>query len=130
MTVPAIEIEGGRKLRKAFKDIGDDMSDVKALHKELGEIVASAAKTKVPVRSGRLKRNIRSSGTKTAAAVKSGNDRKAGPASIPYAPIVHFGWARRGIRPQPYLYEALDERRQQVINRYENEVRSIIRRAF
>ena len=62
--------------------------------------------------------------------MKSGNDRKAGPASIPYAPIVHFGWARRGIRPQPYLYEALDERRTQVVNRYEREVRSIIRRAF
>lgn len=127
---PAIRIDGGRKLRKAFRDIGDDMTEVKALHKELGEIVAGAAKTKVPVRSGRLKRDIRPSGTKTAAAVKSGNNRKSGPSSIPYAPAIHFGWARRGIRPQPYLYEALDERKAQVVDRYEREVRSIIRRAF
>ena len=52
---PALQIEGGRKLRRAFKEVGDDMSDLKDLHKRLADDVAGTAKTKVPVRSGRLR---------------------------------------------------------------------------
>ena len=127
---PAIRIEGGRELRRAFREIDDDMSDLKDLHKQLADEVAGTAKTKVPVRSGNLKRSVRGSGTKTAARVRAGNNRKSGPTSVPYAAPIHFGWARRGIRPQPVLYEALDDRRQQLVDRYNAEVRSIIRRAF
>lgn len=130
MTVPAIRIEGGRELRRAFREVNDDMSDLKDLHKRLADDVAGTAKTKVPVRSGNLKRSVRGSGTKTAARVRAGNNRKSGPTSVPYAGRTHFGWAKVGQRPQPFLYEALDDRRQDVINRYNAEVRSIIRRAF
>jgi hypothetical protein len=130
MTEAAIKIEGGRELRRAFREVDDDMSDLKDLHKQLADDVAGTAKTKVPVRSGNLKRSVRGSGTKTAARVRAGNNRKSGPSSVPYAAPIHFGWSRRGIRPQPFLYEALDDRRQQIVNQYNAEVRSIIRRAF
>ncbi len=127
---PAIRIEGGRELRRAFREIDDDMSDLKDLHKRLADDIAGTAKTKVPVRSGRLKRSIRGSGTKTAARVRAGNNQKNFRHGVPYAGPIHFGWAERGIRPQPFMYEALDNRRQEVVDRYNAEVRSIIRRAF
>ena len=127
---PALQIEGGRKLRRAFREVGDDMSDLKELHKRLADDVADSAKRKVPVRSGRLERSVRGSGTKTAARVRAGNNRKSGPTSVPYAGPIHFGWGARGIRPQPFMYEALDDRRQEVIERYNREVREIIRRTF
>jgi len=130
MTEAAIEIEGARKLRKAFRDIDADTSDFTKLHRRLADTVAGTAKTKVPVRSGRLQKSVRGRGTKTAARVMAGNNRKSGPSSVPYAAPIHFGWARRGIRPQPFLYEALDDRRQEVVDQYNGEVRSIIRRAF
>ncbi len=130
MAQPAIRVEGGRELRRKFREAGDDMTDLKDLHKQLADDVAGTAKTKVPVRSGRLRNSIRGSGTKTAARVRAGNNRKSGPTAVKYAAPIHFGWGARGIRPQPFLYEALDDRRQEVIDRYNDEVRSIIRRVF
>lgn len=130
MAKPAIQVEGSRQLRRKFREIGDDMSDLRELHKRLADDVADTAKTKVPVRSGRLQRSIRGSGTKTAARVRAGNNRKSGPTSVPYAGPIHFGWGARGIRPQPFMYEALDDRRQQVIETYNRQVQEIIRRTF
>ncbi len=134
MSDPLIQLEGGRKLRKAFKDVGDDMSDMKALHRSLADDVAGTAKAKVPKRSGRLARSIRGSGTKTKSEVKAGNNRKSGPSSVPYAGRIHFGdpgsRTRGRIRPQPFLYDALDERQQDVLDRYNDEVRTIIKRVF
>ncbi len=130
MAQPAIRVEGGRELRRAFREAGDDMSDLRELHKRLADDVADTAKTKTPIRSGRLQRSIRGSGTKTAARVRAGNNRKSGPTSVPYAGPIHFGWGARGIRPQPFMYEALDDRRQQVIETYNRQVREIIRRTF
>ena len=127
---PALQIEGGRKLRRAFREVGDDMSDLKELHKRLADDVADSAKRKVPVRSGRLERSVRGSGTKTAARVDAGNNRKSGPSSVPYAGPIHFGWGARGIRPQPFLYDALDDRREAVVRAYNDQVREIIRKAF
>ena len=127
---PALQIEGGRKLRRAFREVGDDMSDLKELHKRLADDVADSAKRKVPVRSGRLQRSIRGSGTKTAARVRAGNNRKSGPSSVPYSGPIHFGWGARGIKPQPFMYDALDDRREAVVRAYDDQVREIIRKAF
>ena len=130
MTQPAAQIQGGREMRRKLKQVGDDMTDLKELHKRLADDVAGTAKTKVPARSGRLQRSIRGSGTKAMAKVRAGNNRKSGPTSVPYAAPIHFGWAVRGIKPQPFLYEALDDRRQEVVDRYNAEVRRIVRRVF
>lgn len=130
MAQPAIRIEGGRELRRAFREAGDDMSDLKDLHKRLADDVADSAKTKTPVRSGRLQRSIRGSGTKTAARVRAGNNRKSGPTSVPYSGPIHFGWGARNIKPQPFMYEALDDRRQEVVDAYNRQVREIIGRRF
>jgi len=130
MTQPAVQVEGSRELRRKLREAGDDMTELKSLHKRLADDVAGTAQTKVPVRSGRLKRSIRGSGTKTTASVKAGNNRKTGPSAVPYSKPIHFGWSSRGIRPQPFLYDALDDRRQQVIDAYNDQVRTILRRVF
>ena len=130
MAQPAVRVEGARQLRREFREVGDDMSDLKGLHKSLADMVADRAKQKVPMVSGSLQRSIRGSGTKTAARVRSGNNRKSGPSAVPYAGVTHFGWPARDIRPQPFLYDALDDRRREVIDRYEREVRQIVKRVF
>ena len=121
----SVQVEGARELRKSMRAAGDKMQDLKSLHLRLADDVADTAKTLVPVRTGRLQKSIRGAGTKTFAAVRAGNNRVRG---VPYAPVIHFGWARRGIKPQPFLYEALDDRRQEVIEAYNAEVRSLVRR--
>ena len=125
-----VEVRGLRELRRDFRKAGGDMTQLKDLHKYLADDVAGTAKTKVPVRSGRLKNSIRGSATQTAARVRAGNNRKSGPSSVSYAAPIHFGWSRRGIRPQPFLYEALDDRRNQVIDAYNDQIDSIIRKVF
>ena len=133
MTTPALTVTGGRKLRKSFKDAGEDLADLKSLHKRLADDVAGTAKTKVPVRTGALKNSIRGFGGTAKAAIRAGNNRKSR-TGVPYAAPIHFGWANRPrggpIKPQPFLYEALDDRRQSVIDAYNDEVRRMVRDVF
>lgn len=124
-----IEVRGLRELRRDFRRAGDDMTDLKDLHKYLADSVAGTAKTLVPVRTGRLKDSIRGMAQKTGAQVAAGNNRKS-LTGVSYAGPIHFGWARRGIRPQPWLYEALDSRRDDVIENYNEEIKQIIKRVF
>ena len=130
MAQPAVRVEGARQLRRKFREVGDDMSDLKALHKSLADMVADRAKQKVPVVSGSLQRSIRGSGTKTAAAVRVGNNRKSGPSAVPYGGVVHYGWPARDINAQPFLTDALDELQREVLDRYERGVDEIVRKVF
>ena len=44
--------------------------------------------------------------------------KKVGKKKVPYAGPIHFGWGRRNIHPQPFLYEALDKRRDEVLDAF------------
>mgnify|MGYP003641185705 FL=1 len=122
-----------RELRKNLSMLDDDFEDLKELHLDLAEMVAERAASLAPVRTGRLKETIRASGTKTAGRVRAGFKR------VPWTGPVHFGWATRPdaakgwrggpIHPNPFLYDALDQRRNQVFNAYFQGVKKIQRKA-
>ena len=122
MTKPTITVEGARELRKALRDLDGATADLKAAHADSANIVAQRAMQIVPRRSGTLGSSIRSTGQAAAGVVRSGR------ASVPYAGPVHFGWPRRNISPQPFLYDALDERRGEVLDMYEERVASLIKK--
>ena len=126
MSQPAVGLRNGRELRKAFREAGEGIQELKQLHRAIADDVAGTAKTLVPVRSGRLKASIRGAGLQTRALVRAGNNRKSA-SGVPYAHPIHFGWSRRHIKPQPFLYEALDERRQEVIGAYNKQVNDLIK---
>lgn len=119
---PAVQVTGARELRKALRNMGDDLSDLTALHRDLAEIVASAARPRTPVRSGRLRESIRGKGSKTRASVMAGSR------VIPYAGPIHFGWPAHGISPQPFLYDALDARKRAVVDKYEDRVGDLVKK--
>lgn len=75
---------------------------MKSAHKSAAGIVASRAASWAPSVTGRLAGTIRSSGTKTAAIVRAGNNRKS-KSGVPYANPIHWGWRARNIRPNPFL---------------------------
>ena len=114
MTRPAIEIQGVGQLAKALKNAGDEglSAVLKTAHLEGAETVAATARTLAPKLSGSLRSSIRSSAT-----LRSGRVR-AGKKKVPYAAPIHFGWGRRGIHPQPFLYMALDRRREEVLDNF------------
>jgi hypothetical protein len=121
-TKPGIEVEGGPQLRRAFKKLGDRASDLTQLHGDIGEIVEETAAELVPVASGTLRDSIRHTKRKTGATVLAGRR------SVPYAGPIHFGWRARNIEPQPFLYDALDSRRDEIAKRYADGIGDLVER--
>lgn len=133
MAKPAIQIEGAREVRRAFKQAGA-MKELKEANKQAAAVVVKDAVLLVPKRSGALAKSIRAAG------LQSGAEVRAGRASVPYAGPIHFGWPNRPnkarkwrggpIRPNPFLYKAIDRRRGDVLKVYERRVNEAIARTF
>ena len=121
--VGQIGVEGARELRKALKTVGDEAkAGLKDVNLEVAEIVAREAVTRVPVRSGALRETVRAAGAQTRASVKAGFKK------VPYAGVIHFGWPARGILPRPFLYDALDARRDEVMDAYTDGMADLIKK--
>ena len=126
-----IELEGQREFRRALRAMGDDLDDLKAAHLAGARIVMKEALELVPILTGTLKDTIRASGTKTKGVVRAGYKR------VPYAGPIHFGapgWPPDGfggygsgtLTPQPFLYDARDNRRDEVLDVYADRLNEIL----
>lgn len=120
MTKPSIKVDGARELRKALKAVDGGIADLKSVHADAAQIVEQRATQLVPRRSGLLAGSLRSSGQAAGGVVRAGR------AAVPYAGVIHFGWPGHNISPQPFLYDALDDRTRQVIDVYEKRVNDLI----
>jgi hypothetical protein len=94
MAQPVVGIVGAKALRKDLSRLADDATSplyqaMKQAGKDAAEPVAAATRAALPHVTGTLAGDVRTSGTKTGAAVRMGR------ASVPYAGWVEFG----GIRP-------------------------------
>lgn len=117
-----LEIDGLRDVLRDLKNLAEDSrEDMKETHRQAGEIVAAAAKPLAPVLTGKLAATIASSPTKYQGRVRIGRG-----ASVPYAGPIHFGWPSRRIAPQPFVYDALDGRREEVKQTYEKRINELI----
>lgn len=122
------KITGEREVRAKIRKLQDSISqssakgDLKAFHAEGAKIVEKDAAGRAPVRSGMLRSSLRSSGTQRSGVVR------AGKAAVPYAGPIHFGWRARNISPQPFMYDALDARRGEVVKVFDKGVKDLIRK--
>jgi hypothetical protein len=116
-----IQIQGLRETQKALRDMSDDLKDeMKPTHKAAAEVIVEGSKRYVPVRTGRLAASIRAVATRTSGRVRAGS------AAVPYAGPIHFGWPARRIKPQPFIYDAIDSRRQEVYDLYAQRIYALI----
>ena len=118
----AIRVENLRALqiqlgKAAAKDV---QKEVRAANKDAADIVRDKAKTLAPVRSGKLAKSVGSSAQRDSARVKAGT-----PKGVQYAGPIIFGWPARNIRPQPFLFDALDDRREAVREAFETNMAKI-----
>ena len=120
MARPEIKVEGAKELRRALKNVEGGTADLKKVHADAATVVELQAATLVPRRSGTLAGSIRSTGQARAGVVR------AGKASVPYAGVIHFGWPAHNIEPQPFLYDALDQRATEVVDLYRKRVDALI----
>ena len=116
-----LQIEGLKETQRALRDLGDDLKDgLKSTHKEAAEVIVEGSKRYVPVRSGKLATSIRAVATRTSGRVRAGS------AAVPYAGPIHFGWPARRIKPQPFIYDAMDSRRGEVYDLYAQRIYGLI----
>lgn len=81
-----VQVIGARQLRKTLKAAGEDLTDLKAAHRQAAEIAAKASAALAPVgKTGQLRRSVRASGTTTAGIIRAGKK------SVPYANAIHWG---------------------------------------
>lgn len=119
----AVGIRGLKEVNRALRKLGDaTKTEMKETHREAGNIVARAAKPLAPVRTGRLASTIVSAPTQRQGRVRVGRGQ-----SIPYAGPIHFGWPARRIAPQPFIYEALDNRARDVHKVYERRINELVK---
>lgn len=113
----AERIPGLRQTQRALRQVSEDSrADMKDVHRAAAEIVAEDARKRAPVRSGRLRSSIRGTAVLTGGRVRIGY---GGGRPAQYGGPTHFGWPARRIRPQPFVYDALDPRRPDVLKLYE-----------
>lgn len=117
------EVLGLREIQRDLRRLSDDTKeDMKDTHLAAAEVVVMGAKRYVPYRTGRLAQSIR------ALASKSSGRVRAGSASVPYAGPIHFGWPARRIKPQPFIYDAMDERVDVIRKLYDDRIEQLLRR--
>lgn len=119
-----LEITGLRELQRDLKNLATESREqMKETHRKAGEIVAIKAQSLAPVLSGTLASTILSAPTQYQGRVRVGRGQ-----SVPYAGPIHFGWPARRIHPQPFVYDALDERRSEVVELYVQRMNQLIER--
>lgn len=118
-----VEVEGLKQVLRNLKRLGVDVADLKEASNRAGQVVADAARSLAPTKTGRLSNSVRAAKQQNAAVVRAGGAR------LPYAGVIHFGWPARGIAPKPFLFEAADSRREQVINAYREGLAEAIKKA-
>jgi hypothetical protein len=115
-----IKVEGLRDVLNALKQVGVPTAEVSAASQQAAEIVASTARTLVPVRSGKLRASIKSRKQARKVLISAGNN-----STIPYANPIHFGWyydknnfVKKNILPSPFFAKALGLTRNEVYRTY------------
>lgn len=93
-----VSITGLAKLRRDLRQVGDDLGDLKDANARAGQVVLSRADP--PRRSGSLASSGRVSRSAARVSILWGGAR------LPYAGPIHWGWAARGIEPQPFAVDA------------------------
>jgi len=107
-------VEGSERLAATCRDAGDELADMEAANRTVGELVRGRAATDAPKVSGRLAGSLRvSSVTKSEVVVAS---------DLVYAAPINFGWPARNISAQPFMSNALNESEKFVLQTYEARV--------
>lgn len=121
-TRPVVKVEGARQLRAALRRAGDDLGDLKTANLAAAALVARAASLDVPRRSGLLAGTVRPGATQSAAIVRAGSSR------VPYAAVIHYGWAARHIEPHPFLWDPATRTEMQWLEIYRARIRELVDR--
>ena len=104
------------RFRATLKAAGADMADLKEANVSVGNTVATRSKAIGPNRSGHLVGSVVPAKTVARARVRS---------NLIYAPVIHWGWPRRNIKPNPFVLRAAQETRPEWMAEYEKSLQAL-----
>ena len=120
MAEKSFEIDGLNKLLRALEKLDDEAKkDFKDIGKKVGDFVAERARAEAPVLTGKLRGSIRAVSTGRGAKIRAGSKR------VPYASVIHFGWRKRNIAENRFLYRAVDKSVDEAVDMYLKEIYTI-----
>lgn len=100
-TSQTVRVDGLRRLGRDLRRIGPEaIENLKRANAAAAALVASAASSRAPRRTGRLASSVRGNRAANRAVVSAGS------AALPYAGPIHYGWPARSIEPQPFVIDA------------------------
>lgn len=121
-TASTVRIEGLSKLHRELRQFDTALpKELKEVSKAAAELVADTSRSNVPVRKGDLQRAIKAAATAKGAEVR---------VKLIYAAPIHFGWRAHNIEPQPFVYDAVDERADEVYASFEQGLAELLERTF
>jgi hypothetical protein len=130
-----VQVDGLNELNRNLRALRDRElnNKVRAVNKMAAEVVKPEARRTAPeghrdakssrrYRPGKLEKSV------TVVASAKGAQVKAGSASrVPYAGAIHFGFPRRHIRPNRFLFRAMARKSDEVSATYEREIENVLR---
>lgn len=119
--VSAVQVNGAAALYKQLRTLGVSAEVLKAANKEIGSKVMRESLNEVPVRSGLLRSTIRMAELQNRVVIRAG--RK----SVPYANPIHWGWFKRGIKPNPFFSRVLGWNREEILATYKKQMDKLIK---
>ena len=119
-TETGIRIAGLDELARSMKRAGQDIDELKDAHWRASEIVARAASSLAPRRSGKLAGSIRSTRQVKRARVQAGR------ASVPYAAPIHWGWPARNIDASMFVTRAAQQTEAEWTKAYLDDVQAAL----
>ena len=120
MAAPSYTVEGLPQLRRALRQLVGNVDDLKAANAAVAALVAAAASSRAPGRSGRLAGSVRGNRAVGRASVMAGG------AAMPYAGPIHYGWPARGIEGTPFVVDAAQATEATWLPLYEADVRRAV----
>lgn len=93
----SIRVTGVRQVVRALEAVGLEVDDLKDAFSTIAAEGARAVQRHTPVKSGRLRGDVRGNRAKSKAVVTAGR------ASVPYAGPINYGWPARGIEAAGFM---------------------------
>lgn len=110
-----IRTKGLKETIKKLERLGVEVNDIKAAMQTIAKDVVDDAKSRTPVKSGRLRNSIKSSRAKNKIAIRMGNSGK-----LYYASFIEYGTSK--ISARRMVQEALATNKAEMLTTLEREL--------
>ncbi|QAX94997.1 minor tail protein [Streptomyces phage Sebastisaurus] len=130
-----VQVDGLREFQRNVRQLRDKELNkkIRGANKQAGELVLPAAVRESPdghrdaksskkYRPGKLDKSIKIVASQKSVAIKAGSASR-----VPYAAAIHFGYRKRNIRPNRFLYRAMARKSQAVSATYERLITQVVR---